>query len=179
MAIITTISGTDTNSYVTMAEADAYFDNSPYGSAWTSDEATLRYAAIMLDSMCAWKGVKTVIAQAREFPRMGLTVDAAVLSPAADYDSPLLGSYWDHLIPPEIKNAQIELALYMVKNPTSFVTEGTNISRISVGPIDLRQEAAKIGVVDMLPPLIQGMVAKYGKVRKSGSSLFQARTVRG
>jgi len=179
MALDTTISGLSSNSYVTMAEADAYFENSPYGAAWEGEEALLIYAALMLDCMVSWFGSKTITLQAREFPRTGLLELLRANSESYDYGlSGMGGDPYSNVIPQEIKNAQCELAMYYKANPSAPINTGTNVNKIEVGPIKLDMNGLKAGEVEMLPAIVQGMISKFGKPRRSGSPIFQARTNR-
>lgn len=179
MTIVATVGGSDSNSYVTMDEADSYMENNPYGQAWGSDDATLLYAAIMLDSLADWNGSKTSSSQAREFPRVGLETLRTRSSETYDYGMSFLGADpLSSVIPQEIKNAQCELALYLQNTPASPIPTGTNINIIEVGPIKLDMNGFKAGQIDLLPPLIQGMIAKYGRVRRSGASLLSSKTSR-
>lgn len=68
-----------TNSYCTVAEADAYFAER-YGSTnWSAlttlqKEGLLTMATILLDAYCVFSGTKTDSTQLLEFPRNGSTI---------------------------------------------------------------------------------------------------------
>lgn len=86
----------DTNSYVDIAAADAYFVDRYGSAAWDAltdpdKESALLSAMPMLEGYCTWSGEKTDDAQALEFPRDG-----------------------DTEVPQDIKNAQCELGLSVV-----------------------------------------------------------------
>ena len=179
MAIDATVSGHSSNSYVTMAEADAYMLNNPYATNWASEEHYLIYAATMLDALAVWDGWKTDPYQAREFPRVGLHVKVNEYPPNYDTSHTILGSgILDTVVPQELKSAQCELAIYF-KNNTSVLPEGVWNKRLEIGAIRIDTEAFKAGQQDSLPPLVSFIIQKYGKARASGNTLYQARVSRG
>jgi hypothetical protein len=73
--IDTTISGANSNSYVTITEADSYFEGNPFfGSQWVSKsdsekEYWLKSSARSLDRMYTYIGSRAYLGQALEFPR--------------------------------------------------------------------------------------------------------------
>jgi len=94
-----------TNTYTTVAEADAYFALTLKAAAWTAldgptKEITLRMACRKLDREL-YTGVKTTDSQLLEFPR-----DYGRLSST---------------IPDDVKAAQAELALYLYQNQNNQV----------------------------------------------------------
>ena len=114
MALDTTLSGEQADSYVTLAEYQAR------GAAlgWTlaasdtADEVNLRRAAIALDVTYTWRGVIVQEFQAREWPRY--------TAEAHGYNFGAFGTMRDFpirsdRIPREIKEAQMELA-FLIQN---------------------------------------------------------------
>ena len=73
--IDTTISGANSNSYVTVTEADSYFEGNPFfGSQWISKsdaekEYWLKSSTRSLDRMYTYIGTRAYLDQALEFPR--------------------------------------------------------------------------------------------------------------
>lgn len=116
MPLITTIGGVDSDSYVTVAEADAYLNSQLYEEAWASatednKEKALRLATRRLD-MELYKGWKALSAQRLDWPRYG------VLDPegaAADWDF----GFYDVIIPAtsipmQMKDAECLLASSLI-----------------------------------------------------------------
>lgn len=99
MTLITTIGGTDSDSYATLAEADAYavsFGNGTWaGYSDTQKEVALRKAARWVDGH-NFTGYKAASTQALQWPRIGATNDCYAISSIE--------------IPKEIKDAQCEAA---------------------------------------------------------------------
>jgi hypothetical protein len=96
------------NTYVTLAEADEYFDSFLYSDYWTqSDEDTKIKALItacdMLDNGFYWAGEKTDSDQLLEFPRTGEFGCGDTIDP--------------NEVPKAIKNAQCLQAQYLIEYP--------------------------------------------------------------
>ena len=76
MALDATVGGPNANSYVTLDEAIAYFNNHPYGAAFIDEDQDLQeqlliFATLNLDSLC-WTGAATTEEQALAWPRIGM-----------------------------------------------------------------------------------------------------------
>ena len=122
-----TLSGAAANSYVTVAEAIAYFELRPGGKLWVDLDAeqqrgSLQFAATQIDREVYW-GRKDAEAQALKFPRTGMTV-----------------------IPEKVKHAQIEQALHLANG--GFQKQMEFIDAQSSG---VRESAAEGTRVRMVP----------------------------
>ncbi len=113
MALIVTPGAANADSYATLAEAEIYFTNSIYASAWdaASDSAkewALITATRMLDAMPrAWTGSAAVAAiQALGWPRSGMLN-------RNDYAIAIT------IVPQELKNAQSEYAGQLISENLS------------------------------------------------------------
>jgi hypothetical protein len=90
------------NCYVSLAQANAYFETHPRAAAWAdlSDPektAYLIHATRTIDVGVTWKGERVEIEQALEWPRANVTVD---------------GKIWpDDVIPSDLRNAVCECAV--------------------------------------------------------------------
>ena len=126
MAIDATISGATADSYVTLAEYQAY------GAAmgWTlgaddaADEINLRRGAVHIDTGYQHQGIRTTSTQARAYPRvMGIRVDGWSVS--------------SETIPQNIKDAQCEAAYAIQAGADPLATVEAPISRETetVGPL--------------------------------------------
>lgn len=121
MALITTVGGTTSDSYVSVAEADTYI--SPKYSGFTvwddldtdEKEFRLQIAALLMNTL-PYRGAKACRSQRLEFPRWWrwddgypVTEDDYVL-----YAEIAAAGYTAPTIPNEIKNAHIEVAFHYV-----------------------------------------------------------------
>jgi hypothetical protein len=130
MTIISTAKDPTANSYCDQNFADAYFDSRLNSSAWASNgdkqEAALLTATARLEQE-KYKGARTTTTQALKIPRTGLTDDDGN---AVDPDT----------VPLLFKQAECELALFMLNSGTTDTTTGTGLEAfksLSVGSIKL------------------------------------------
>ena len=154
MSIDSTVGGTSSNSFVSLSEADTYFENSPKSSLWDAvveQESALIYATTLLDSMVSWVGVRSTSTQALDWPR---DVD----------DHP----EYDDIIPVNVKRATFELAL-TVQDGTSTITD-VSVDSVKVGPISVNLNEDMPTV--LLPQLVIAMISELGSVASySGSGV--------
>jgi hypothetical protein len=124
----TPVVGTD--SYVTVAEADAYHLASIHGANWTAavnltKEQALLTATRMLERQ-EWVGTKTSPVQALDWPRTGVTYPDGTPVPSAT-------------VPQFIKDAECELALALINDQSVQINEDTsnNIRRLKAGSAEI------------------------------------------
>jgi hypothetical protein len=160
--------GTDT--YVTLAEADAYAAARPALSAWGSltepqKEAALTEAALYLDASYAWKGQITDQVQLLSWPRSNvIDKEKRPLDPDT--------------VPKAVKSAQIEYAaLASVGTLVENKTTG-NVAAIKAGAVDIKfvngqnvNEGQRFASVDRL------LVGLY--TSRSGMGSINAAIIRG
>ena len=115
MALTTTVSGSSSDSYASLAEANTYFEKHKknFDATWdalsdTNKEIYLRAAALALDTLENWRGYKPDSEQALEFPReLGwISYYQATLYPSSEIDT-------------RIKNAQCEIVMMAVRRVDS------------------------------------------------------------
>lgn len=150
--------GTDT--YATLAEADAYAE----ARSWTDwdaltdpqKEARLTDAAIYLDTSYTWKGQITSVTQVMAWPRDGVYDAEGRLIDAAAY-------------PDRLKHAQIELARLASSSLVVNDSQG-EVSALTAGSVSITfkdsqsvSEAAKYRTIDRL--LVGLFVARAGLMR--------------
>lgn len=120
----------NTDTYGTLAEANAYFASRPHSSEWTDVSKTddqrenaLRFAAKHIDLRYEWIGVLKDDSQAMKWPRRDF------------YDDE--GRYFDgSSVPAAVKEAQYEMALQwlwadqLTPPPTSVTREESNQAQV-------------------------------------------------
>jgi hypothetical protein len=133
-----------TNSYVTLAEADSYFDDRLDVAAW--DNATdlqksqaLMTATKVLDSL-EWTGVILSEVQPLAFPRTDSYFD-----PRLGYMTSLSST-----VPSQIINATYELAYHLLNNDGILDNTGS-VTDLDVGPISLKSVKSP----SLVPPFIK------------------------
>lgn len=128
MALDATPGGALTNSYTTVAEANAYFETRLHSTEWdacTDPEAALITASKMLDWYSRYKGIKATETQAMAWPRIG-----AIRADSTEIDSTV--------IPPELKIAVFEMALSSVEEDPSLDSDLAGLSEIQAGSVRLK-----------------------------------------
>ncbi|HEX8087662.1 MAG TPA: DnaT-like ssDNA-binding protein [Blastocatellia bacterium] len=139
MALDATAGGANSNSYLSVADADSYVaERVGDTSAWDVDDAEKEKALISatrrLDQQ-DFKGCKTTREQALEWPR---------------YDVPdRSGWYYDSdAIPAPIKQAAAELALVLIGNPELLDDTGLEyFDAISTGDTSITPKARQAGTL--------------------------------
>ena len=138
-----------TNSYVTVAEADAYFADLYDRDKWASEankEGALISATQQLDLLCDWYGWKSDADQVLEFPRV----------PDADP------------VPQAVKDAQCEIA-YAIIDAGSVSTEGGDpLAELKAGSVTLKFDP-KATSNPIINDLTIKLLAPYGRCSFGGS----------
>jgi len=135
MALNATLSASDANSYVTRAEADAYFTDRMHSSAWTAltdtaiKDGILITSSQMLDWYINWKGDKATVAQSMQWPRTG------AIRPD--------GTEIDDVLPPEVKTAVYELALSNIEADRMTDDPLAGIGQLRAGSLMIKAGAEK------------------------------------
>jgi hypothetical protein len=120
MPIDATVGGVASNSYGTEAEADTYFTDHPSFDAWdaaTDQVAMLIYATRLLEDL-DYIGDRATTTQALEWPRIENDL----------YEVPFAAN----VIPPKLKYAQFETALWVVQSGGVAVAAGT-LTSLKIG----------------------------------------------
>lgn len=141
-----TISGTSSNSFVTLEEANDYFETKLNSDEWdcltdTQKQAILVQSTRRINSE-SFKGQKTNLLQSLEWPRNFIY----------DKDGFTISSL---VIPKELIWATCELVDYYLKEDTREITNSMmeDASRVKIGPIEYDIRATRTG--DKLPQIVQ------------------------
>ena len=172
--ITATLSSASANSYVTLAEANTYFETVPDSSTWTNKTDDQKNRALIeatrwIDSF-VYFGDRCDQGQALKFPRNNYQVDGVELACSK--------------IPSGIKYAQYELARALANDPDAITgTTGKegNISQAKLGDLEVKFSTSTQGtgprnnILDVYPWL-QSYLGSY---MIGGAGSFQMRVVRG
>lgn len=170
MALNATIGGTASDTYGTLAEADAYFaarETGNWDGADSHKEMALRKAATFLDNVYRgkWKGIRKTKEQALDWPRAWVTDQDGY-----DVDS--------DIIPLAVKRAQFEAAKLIslgtaLETSLDRAVKQEQIGSLSVTYMDSASLQAQYPqVTNYLTGLVNGGPNTFG-------SFGQTRTVRG
>jgi len=153
MALDTTIGGSSSDSFITLAAWETYSTNAGWTTAGTDaeKEVHLRDAVKYLDRHYKWVGIQQYQTQTLSWPRLtNVTVDGWPIDPDT--------------IPVDIQNAQAELAwlIHEGLNPMATVTSGSvKIKEVAAGSVSSKTEYAGGGRENPRIVAIEGLVAAY------------------
>lgn len=160
IALDASIGGAASNSYVTLVEANAYFEASYGKTSWTDSvpvddvkNQLLISATQILDTYFKWTGVPTSETQALAWPQRG----------AYDRNGLL---YADDIIPQTLKIAVYELAYHLLANGGLNFSE-SKIDEVKVGSIGVKFN--KYVVETGIPETIQAILTGLGVSLYSGA----------
>nr|BDD45291.1 hypothetical protein 13 [bacterium] len=148
------------NSYVSEAEADAYFtarNNTTWASKTQAEkEAALIYATVYLDGHYYWVGHI-----ANESQSLGWARTWAYDSEGREIPS--------NIVPQRVKDACCELALYALSNPlTPALARGGEVKRQKVGSLEV--EYFEDANTEKTFPLVNNILS--GLYKKPGSTIL-------
>ena len=172
--ITATLSSATANSYVTLAEANTYFETVPDSSTWTNKTDDQKNRALI----AATRWIDTFVfygdrwdnGQALKFPRNNYKVDDVELACTA--------------IPNDIKYAQYELARALA-NDTGAITgvsgKDGNFSEVKLGDLQVKYntESQGTGSVNNIMDVYPWLQSYLGAYMLGGAGAFQMRVVRG
>lgn len=168
MALIidATVSGASANSYVTLAEAIAYFEGRLFADAWTSasvadQNAALVWAASIIDTRVRWKGTLPTYTQSRAWPRA--QVDDPIANDGRWIDSTI--------VPKAIKDAQCEMSMSLLTADRTADPDLAGYTNIQVGSLSIGVD--KSTVAKTLPTGVIEMLSPYGQIAGTGFSYAQ------
>jgi hypothetical protein len=130
MALNATVGAPDANSYVTVAEADAYFADRIHSDSWQtvdSPPSALVTASRLLDWYIKWKGHRSSTTQSMQWPRTGVS-------------RPDGSSVDTTIIPSEVKTAVFELALSSLEADRTADSGLAGIEQVKVGSLMVKAD---------------------------------------
>jgi len=139
----------NTNSYVSVADADTYFETRIDSANWTAASTTLKESALVTATFLvddhAWIGSAVSSSQALAWPRNN-----------AVYNDTRLGlniTLGNTVIPSQVKEAVYEQALHLVDNEDVLQGQGQTFESISIGSIALSDSNSSSNI-PMKPSLV-------------------------
>ena len=157
--ITATLSSASANSYVTLAEADAYFETVPSSTQWDNKSDDNKNRALI-----------SATRQALSWPRNNYHVDRVELTCSA--------------IPPDIKYAAFELARALA-NDTDSITGTTGdtglYEEVKLGELEVKYNTSSqaTGTVNNVFDVYPWLQSYLGAYCLGGSGSYQVRVVRG
>ncbi len=161
---------TNSNSYVTLAEAELYFETHPQATAWdaaTTDNKNrlLITAARVLDTCVQFNGFKADSLQAMQWPRAGArdpNQSGSILTEQAG-SSLNLGYFPEDAVPKGIKDAQCEMARFLLASNRTDDPAGTGIREFELtGTLRVAFESGNLAQI--IPDYVRNMLMQFGTV---------------
>jgi len=166
LVLVATAGSSSANTYITLAEAESYFEARLHSSTWddsaniTKNEA-LVWATRLLDNYFNWVGLKVTSDQALQWPRQSVI----------DERGDLLDST---TIPNFLKNATAEFSMWLIASDRTADPSSKGVKRIKVDTIDITLD--KIDRSKVIPDIVYQMVSFYAsKKGKKTSKLIRTR----
>lgn len=159
MALIATIGGSNSNSYVTLAYANTFFENVLKPNAWDSATPDEQERALMTATMWLeefdYIGSLATTMQALKWPRFGWKVDSRGNLDASGTVELILGKYDETEMPTPLLNATCELAYYLLTlgeaGGAAALTTGLGpVSSLKIGnsvEVRYQQQASAVSAV--------------------------------
>jgi len=157
------------NSYVTLDEAEQYFSERLYTDEWDNADAITKEKALITAcrriERLTFKGLKVDETQILSFPRMYPNVGTPVSKERGFNLDFSIGFIEQEDVPQEVKNAQCEEALALLKygNSTRAKLQEQNVVKVDFGSVS--EEYKGLGKLfskeayELLKPYIAGPVA--------------------
>ncbi len=154
VTLIATSGATNANSYITLADAETYFETRLHKSSWddeTDDNKTIAliWATRLLDDYFIWDGFKVSTGQALMWPRSNIF--------DIEGNSVSSGS-----IPTFLANATAEYAMFLLDEDKSIEDGTKGFSRITLSGLDIYID--KNDRKGVIPQSVYAMVRNYGEV---------------
>lgn len=162
----------NTNSYVTVAEADTYFETRIDSANWENSTEELKEQALVTATQLvddnAWIGIAVSSSQALAWPRKEVTYYDSRLGQYIQVDSVT--------VPDRVKTAVFEQALHLIDNEDILTNKTQTFESISVGSISLSDSNNDVTRVPIRPSLVIKAIkplVKQGSIGM-GSSWWRA-----
>jgi hypothetical protein len=166
IVIVATPGAADANSYLTLADAQAIVDGlvldadvTAWGTATTDAKNRALYTAAQRLDRERFLGARATDTQSMQWPRTGVRKpDTYINTYATGFPFRITTDYFtDSEIPPQIKQAQVVLAVYLNNNTDSLGLSGLeDYNSVTIGPISvsLNTSSPQAGA-DKVPPMME------------------------
>jgi len=140
----------NTNSYVTIADADAYFETRIDSAEWEGSNDEVKEQALVTATQLIddrpWIGVAVSSSQALAWPRK----DAKYYDPRMGQDISVASDE----TPPQVKIAVYEQALHLLQNEDLIAQKTQTFESISVGSISLSDSNNDVTRTSITPAIV-------------------------
>lgn len=155
----------NTNSYVTIANADSYFDTRIDSAEWENADDDVKEQALVTATQLVdnhhWIGKAVSSSQALAWPRK-----------EAKYYDPRMGqeiSIADDAVPSQVKVAVYEQALHLINNEDLLTETTQTFESISIGNISIADSNNDVARISQKPSVVMKQIRPL--IRKGNSGL--------
>ena len=152
IALVATIGGSTANTYLTLADAQDIVDGlvldadvTAWGTATTDAKNRALYTAAQRLDRERFLGARATDTQSMQWPRTGVRKpDTYINTYATGFPFRITTDYFtDGEIPPQIKQAQVVLAVYLNNNTDSLGLNGLeDYNSVTIGPISVSMSSS-------------------------------------
>ena len=164
ITIVATVGSAAANSYVTLDQANSFVegltqsdDVVAWGNSTDDEKNRALFSSTRRIDREEFLGAKASDTQARQWPRSGVRVPGQYTNLyGLSFPNRILADYYtDTEIPPEVQDAQIELAVYLNNNKNGIGLSGLeDFAAMSIGNINVTPNFyGRVGV-DRIPPIV-------------------------
>lgn len=159
------------DSYISVADATAYFGTRLYSTAWSEasaedKEVALIQAARTLDNYVSWFGLKSDPDQTMQWPRIGIYELQNVNGVETDVE--LIDT-----VPTVVIQAQCELAIYLLGGDKTSLPSTAGFKKLNVaGAISFEVDNNTKPM--LIPAIVLQLVGKYGNRKGSQLQVIRA-----
>lgn len=159
-----TVGGANANSYVTVAEADTYFEGRLYATDWTgatteNKTTALVMATTVLDDWAEWVGSKADLIenQALRWPRYNVEHRD--------------GEWFDSdVIPAFLRRAVCEEAIYLLGKDPTAAPDTQGFSSLRVASLALAVDKSDRDKDTAIPDYVKAIIEPYAIIRSTAGS---------
>ena len=165
VSIDATAGGASANSYITLAEADAFVEAmvlSTDANKWSSGNTDSRNRALTAAAQRLdrerFLGARATDTQALQWPRTGVRKpDTYVNTYATGFPFRISDDYFtDTEVPDQVKRSQIELAVYLHSNKDGISLGGLeDFKNVKIGSLDVTPDKTGAVGADRIPPMFE------------------------
>ena len=165
ISIVETVGSATANSYVTLAQAQAFIDGLienddivAWGTSTSDQKNRALFSATQRIDRERFLGARTNDEQALEWPRSGVKKPYTYTSTYnALYPSNLQPAFYaDNEIPKRVKHAQIHLAVYLNNNKDGLDLSGfEDFNEVSIGNLNVKPRFYGAVGANRIPPIIE------------------------
>lgn len=176
VTITTTYGSASANSYADLEYANAYFAKRPYSEAWTNAQAEgdlqsqALLAAMRFIESQHYLGSQVTDEQALQWPRRNVKRTRLRIGLTGEGIWDLQEKFWPYeTCPAPIKDAQCEVALAIIENPTMLSGQAEAVTNYRMGPLNVQMKEQRSG----MPAIARRILAPF-LTASGGARLFRA-----